>query len=212
MSNPQSYEQWAQAAYENILDTLDRIHLNKVTILTGDNGTGKSLIRKVLASSLKDENNGVIPKLAHTSMEQRTGLHSEMGGGGVFLRDNEYSATSSNSIHFIKGVLNSSHGRYVVIDEPEIGMSLSMQASVGEWLNKTLTENKEKYLGVLVITHSKEIVRRLTCSDTFVNIQGLDMSGWLNQEPELIDLDEFDEKSTTLFKLLQEHLRPVNRF
>lgn len=205
------YEEYAAGAFNNICDALDQIHLGKITILTGDNGTGKSLIRKVLASNLAKENGGEIVQLAHSSMDQRTGQHPHLSAMSVMMNDNPWSATSTNSYRFIKALLESSPNRYIVIDEPEVGMSQSLQASVAEWLNKTLGETKNNYLGVLVITHSKEIVKRLTTAEVFVNIQKKTKEEWLNSEPELMDLEDFEEKTLALFRVLRDKLTPVNK-
>lgn len=201
------YSEFAEQAFDNILDALESIKLNCITILTGDNGSGKSLIRKVLHQQLKKENNDELVKVASTSMDMRTGLHSELGGGGVFKRDMEWVSTSGNSIHFVQALLNSTKDRYIVIDEPEIGMGLSMQKSFGHWLNSRLPEVMENNFGVMVITHSKELVKELSTDHNFVNIQKKTESEWLAAEPELIDLDEWDKQSNALFKLLQTKLK-----
>ena len=111
------YKEWAQEAYENILDALDQIKTGHVTILTGDNGTGKSLIRKVLCSSLRNQENDDTIKIADISMEKRTGLHAGLGGGGVFFRDVEWVATSDNSLSFLYSLFNSAKDRYLVLDD-----------------------------------------------------------------------------------------------
>lgn len=201
------YKEYADQCIDNIIDALGQIKAHKITILTGDNASGKSLVRKQVWEAIeRDTGKRVIT--ADSSMERRTGLHSELGGGGVFVRDTAWSATSENSIHFIKCVLQATE-RYVVIDEPEIGCSLSLQASIGEYLNKVLPEVLGKNYGIMIITHSKEIVKRLTCADTFINLQKRTKDEWLNMEPEVIDLDEFLAKSSALFKGLQKALHKV---
>lgn len=203
----QDYIEYAEQAFDNIVDALEQIELGKVTILTGDNGSGKSLIRKVLASDLKRKNNGEKVIVADSSMDKRTGLHSEMGGGGVFLRDTSWIATSSNTIHGIKGLFSCSDDRYIVLDEPEIGMSASMQMSWGKYINDYLTENKNKYKGVLIISHSKTLINQLTIADKFINIQKKTKEEWMNEEPEMIDIEEFEKKSDALYKVLSNHLK-----
>ena len=201
------YKEWAQEAYENILDALDQIKTGHVTILTGDNGTGKSLIRKVLCSSLRNQENDDTIKIADISMEKRTGLHAGLGGGGVFLRDVEWVATSDNSLSFLYSLLNSAKDRYLVLDEPELGMSQDLQKSIGIYLSKRIPETMKENRGMLIITHSREFVRSLSVEHVFVNLQKKNEEEWLNESAKEIDLDDFRKKCDTLFNLLRDHLK-----
>lgn len=198
---------WTEQAIENIISAADKIEFGRIIILTGENGSGKSLLRKLIPHQLKHKNNDEVVKVASTSMDSRTGLHSGLGGGGVFLRDTEWIATSDNSFYFIKSLLNSVKDRFVVIDEPEIGMSESLRMSLGHWLNKRLPEVLENNLAVMVITHSKEIVREITAEHDFINIQGLTEEEWLDKKPEMIDLDAWEKRNDELFKALQSRLK-----
>lgn len=201
------YKEWAQEAYENILDALDQIKTGQVTILTGDNGTGKSLIRKVLCSSLRNQENDDTIKIADISMEKRTGLHAGLGGGGVFLRDVEWVATSDNSLSFLYSLLNSAKNRYLVLDEPELGMSQDLQKSIGIYLSKRIPETMKENRGMLIITHSREFVRSLSVEHVFVNLQKKSEEEWLNESAKEIDLDDFRKKCDALFNLLRDHLK-----
>ena len=201
------YKEWAQEAYENILDALDQIKTGHVTILTGDNGTGKSLIRKVLCSSLRNQENDDTIKIADISMEKRTGLHAGLGGGGVFLRDVEWVATSDNSLSFLYSLFNSAKDRYLVLDEPELGMSQDLQKSIGIYLSKRIPETMKENRGMLIITHSREFVRSLSVEHVFVNLQKKSEEEWLNESVKEIDLDDFRKKCDALFNLLRDHLK-----
>ena len=201
------YKEWAQETYENILDALDQIKTGHVTILTGDNGTGKSLIRKVLCSSLRNQENDDTIKIADISMEKRTGLHAGLGGGGVFLRDVEWVATSDNRLSFLYSLLNSAKDRYLVLDEPELGMSQDLQKSIGIYLSKRIPETMKENRGMLIITHSREFVRSLSVEHVFVNLQKKSEEEWLNESAKEIDLDDFRKKCDALFNLLRDHLK-----
>ena len=201
------YKEWAQETYENILDALDQIKTGHVTILTGDNGTGKSLIRKVLCSSLRNQENDDTIKIDDISMEKRTGLHAGLGGGGVFLRDVEWVATSDNRLSFLYSLLNSAKDRYLVLDEPELGMSQDLQKSIGIYLSKRIPETMKENRGMLIITHSREFVRSLSVEHVFVNLQKKSEEEWLNESAKEIDLDDFRKKCDALFNLLRDHLK-----
>lgn len=200
-------ENWTDKSIDNIIDAIDKIQFGKIIILTGENGSGKSLIRKLLPYQLKDKNGGELVKVASTSMDRRTGLHSEMGGAGVFCRDTEWVATSENSFSFIRQIINSVKDRFVVIDEPEIGMSDTLKISVGHWLNKKLPDLLANNKAVMIITHSKDLIKQITCEYDFINIQGLTKEEWMNEVPKMIDIDEWSERNTELFKALQKRLK-----
>lgn len=200
---------WTDQAIENILTAINKIEFGHIIILTGENGSGKSLIRKLIPLQLSDKNGGEIVKVASTSMDRRTGLHSELGGMGVFCRDTEWLATSDNSFEFIKQIINT-EDRFVIIDEPEIGMSDSLKISVGHWLNQRLPDLLSKNKAVMVITHSKELVNQIKCEHDFINIQGLTEEEWMNETPKMIDLDEWEKRNEELFVALRERLKKPN--
>ena len=200
-------ENWTDIAIDNILSAIDQIQFGHVMVLTGENGSGKSLIRKLIPRQLAGLNGGETVKVASISMDTRTDLHAELGGAGAFLRDTPWLATSQNTFDLIKGIFNSVTDRFVVIDEPEIGMSDSLKMSLGHWLNQRLSDVLQKNKAILIITHSKELVRQLTCEHTFINIQGKTEDEWLNETPELIDLDEWEERNQQMYRALQERLK-----
>lgn len=189
---------------DNLIDIRDSIKLNEVTILTGDNATGKSVIRKTLWQHINDllgieEQKSFVSDI---SMERRTGLHPEMGGGGIFLRDCGWTPTSMETYRFIKGVFQAlnSNKRFIVLDEPEIGASKEVQKAFAKYINNFYEDihDNNKCYGLLVITHSDEIIKNLKC-DNFLNIQGLTKEEYLNREIKDIDLEELEKFSLDLF-------------
>ena len=199
---------WVETTFNNIIEVSKQIHLNKIYVLTGENGSGKSLIRKAISEWLTKLNNGERVRIADISMERRTGLHSDLGGMGVFLRDSSDDATSLNSLRFIQQILNSVTDRFVVLDEPEIGMGLNMQMSIGNYLTKRLPEVLEKNKGILIITHSKELVKQLTSLNVgFLNLQNKDLQTWLTEEPMLIDLEEWQEQQLALYRRIRKQIK-----
>lgn len=203
MSN--NYSEYAEQCLDNIFDALDKFHCGQVFVLTGENGTGKSLIRKVLHQQLK-KTEGENVKVSALSMDLRAGL-GDGTGSRAFIADCDWTCTSENSLGNLKSILNSSKDRFIVLDEPEVGMSESLQMSIGHWLSNRLQEVMTQNKGVLIITHSKALVKNLSIEHVFVNMQGKDENTWLNEKPQLIDLDEYQAKNDALFRLLREHLK-----
>ena len=188
-----------------------------MTILTGDNATGKSVIRKTLWKHINDllgieEDKSYVSDI---SMERRTGLHPGLGGAGVLLRDCGWTPTSMETYSFIKGIFQNLNDdnekiskRFIVLDEPEIGASKEVQKAFAKYINKFYEKihDNNKCYGLLVITHSDEIIKNLKC-DNFLNIQGLTKEEYLNREIKDIDLEEIDEFSTNLFKTIRDRNR-----
>ena len=203
MSNP-AYSEYAEQCLENIFNTLDQIRCGQIHILTGENGSGKSLIVKTLHHHLNNIEDDEV-KVATWGMNKRAGIDT---GTGIraFTADIDWTCTSENSLGMIKNILKQTN-RFIVIDEPEVGMGETLQASLGNWLSKQLPEVIKQNKGVLIITHSKHLVRNINCEHVFLNMQGKDKETWLNEIPSVIDLDEFEARNLALFNLLRDHLR-----
>lgn len=194
--------------YNRILEILNNIELGKLIILTGGNATGKSLIRRVLWASLeKLKNDGRKPGqyVADTSMERRTSSYPGLSALSGVFRDDPWVATSECSLHGIESVIKLDD-RFIVLDEPEIGCSLELQAGIAKMLNERKSEILEKNLGILVITHSKILVERLD-SDMFFNMEGMTKEEWLNREIVPIDIDTFKQEANDTFKFMQDVLK-----
>ena len=156
---------------DHLIDIMDGIELNKITVLTGNNGSGKSMIRKLLHQflhtkpSLKDKNiNNII---ASISMDDRSGINPNQMM--VFSRDCEWLPTSENTLNSIQSILKTKD-RFLILDELEIGMGEELQAGLAEYLNQNL--HIDQTLGVLIITHSRTMVKHLK-HDNFINLENM---------------------------------------
>lgn len=113
---------------------------NKLTILTGSNGGGKSFIRKLMNSRIRDEfpNRELKGLVAEVSMQKRTDTNNPlMGSGfGYTFFDNPEFPTSMSTYRLINRLLDScikeddNKKSYIVIDEPEIGMAEESQLGI----------------------------------------------------------------------------------
>jgi ABC-type Mn2+/Zn2+ transport system ATPase subunit len=194
--------------YDRIIEILNSIELGKLIILTGGNATGKSLIRRVLWASLKklkDDGRKPGQYVADTSMERRTSSHPGLGALSGIFNDDPWVATSECSLRGIENIIKLDD-RFIVLDEPEIGCSLELQAGIAKMLNERKSEILEKNLGILVITHSKVLVERLD-SDMFFNMEGMMKEEWLNREIVPIDIDTFKQEANETFRFMQDVLK-----
>ncbi len=190
---------------DDLIDITENIELNKITILTGSNGSGKSFVRKLLLSKLMEKDKNI--KLAAISMEKRAGVNG-MEALNAFMRDTEWNPTSISSFHQVEGLLQQ-EDRYLVFDEPEIGMGDETILGLVQLMNDKLKELTEgdKIKGVLVITHSRDMVQFLN-HDKFVYLDDPKMTSieWVNRVLVPLHHDKLKEKSDLIFREIQNRL------
>lgn len=195
------YTKEIEEKYNRMSETFQKIDLKKITILTGSNGSGKSLIRKQLpfrvmkelgTENIKDTKGYI----GSTSMDARTTNNPEWGGMSGARMDTSWIATSQNTLHELKGLIGqvrNSQYKYLVIDEFEIGCGEETVLAIAQYINKELNDLIEntQLEGALVITHSRLGVKNIK-HDVFLNIEGMTEDEWVNREVKPIDLDELD--------------------
>lgn len=143
-----------------------------------------------------------------TSLQQRTELRSDFGAFSSFLHDSPDSPTGFETIKKIQGLLKSlkkGDERFIIIDEPEIGMREELVVSLTDWLNSTFEKIPEFCYGVLIITHNRYLVENL--KSEFLNFEGMSKDEWLNRKIIPTDLDEFEKDSRGLFLAIQQEIK-----
>lgn len=184
--------------FSKVLDVQAAIPMDgSISVLTGRNGSGKSLVRKFLAFRAKDDHE---KNVVHASMQLRTAMHSELGGLGAVFRDVEESSTSSHTAHLVRTACNSIHGGYLCIDEVEVGLGEETIMGIVDWLNANLREKLKGTLGCLVITHSRLVVQNLDF-DHWFSLDGFDTPvEWMNRKIVPTDLDELTKHDNGFFR------------
>lgn len=196
------YPQAVNEQYERTLDAIALFDIKAgITVLTGKNGTGKSLLRKQMGFHLQEEK----WKLSTVSMQTRTGDNFSFGAMSGVGKDLDWVPTSMWTLGLLEGMLNdaakSKEPRYVVIDEPEIGMGEETVMALAAWLNEKLQSLPPCIKGVLVITHSRYMVQHLK-HDKFVNLDGYETGeAWLSRE--LVPTDLAALQQNDLFKVVK---------
>lgn len=175
---------------DNLSDIMDSIPSKGITILTGSNGSGKSLIRNQfifrLAQRAGVEVKNFKGKLGSVSMQKRTESQPEWGALSSVMHDTPWLPTSQNTLDLIDRVIDSSF-EYIIIDEPEIGMGEEIVMALVEHLNEKFKEHTDK--GFMVITHNRYIVEHLK-HDNFFNLDGIKTKeDWLNRPLVKADLN-----------------------
>lgn len=187
-----------------LIDISNSIKINERSILTGKNGAGKSLIRKLLSSSVAEQlgKDGTQSVVASTSQELRTGSNPEMGALAGAMRDVGWTPTSTETFSHIEGLLKLKD-RYIVIDEPEIGMGEETVMALVDYLNEELP--KSKNLGVCIITHNRHIINALNI-DAFYNIEGMKKAEWLTRTLKTTNLKHLKDESMELMQAIQKRI------
>ena len=190
---------------DRILQVLHSIRPHRLTILTGPNASGKSLIRKQLTHHLMDSLG--LPRdkpcIASISLSSRM---SRSDGVPNFFYEDDTEATSINSIRLLKAVLKTSD-RYLVFDEPEIGMSEETQLATALFLNGKKQEILGKNLGILIITHSRVIASNIQ-EDDFLSVdpQYTTKEAWLSRTIVPTDIDTLPSDSGDLYRAILKRL------
>jgi len=202
----------------HLVKLVDSIEIGKVTILTGGNALGKSVIRKQMVfgvdSALTEQ--GIEHDKNHlvssTSMQLRTENRAKWGALSSMTHDLPWKSTSDSTIHLLKGLLREvtdreerGRGRkkFIVIDELEIGMSREVQVGMCQYLNEHMEELLANTYGILVITHSEDVVKTLK-HDAFINIEGMNEEEWLNREIVPVNPDDLEKWADDLFAAIRD--------
>lgn len=178
----------------------------KILIITGENASGKSFIRRLIQLSCKQEK----VELIHLSQEART-----MGWiTSAFVYGSEsYDSTGYNSSNTITTGISTCQSResdhYILWDEPDIGLSERYSGGVGVAIRK-FVENLPKHTrGCVVITHSKALVKQLlSLNPSHLRLgDDLSLNDWMNEIAEPGDLKELQEKNHKMFRLINEIIK-----
>lgn len=183
--------------FDKVIDAYEAIPMDgSISLLTGRNGSGKSLIRKFLSIKAKRDHK---KKVVHASMQLRTGGHDHLGGLGVIFRDKEEASTSSHTLYLVKTASRSIHGGYLCLDEIEVGMGEETIMGIVGWANANLREAIKGTLGCLVITHSRLVVQHLKF-DHWFSLDGYETpQAWLDREVVPTDLDALSKDDHGFF-------------
>lgn len=203
-----------ESRVNRIAEVINKIEPNKVTILTGSNGSGKSLIRKQLCFKLARKIEGADYRhlTVDVSMQRRTETNAELGALSQFMHDDATDPTSLSTFQFVETLFNSfvterEKKRYIIIDEPEIGMAKESQLGFVLWLKEQLPEIMSKTHGLLIITHSELIVEQLKDLENveFINMDSdCTAEEWINREIIPTDFIKLAKDSRELYLALEE--------
>lgn len=202
----------AQQQINNICDVRDNLKLHETTILVGENGSGKSVVRKQLSLLLTKKTRNSKAKLKQVSMESRTGVDCI---GMHLMADASWEPTSCHTYDLITSLFKSCFDNeenkkkrlipyFFVIDELEIGMSRESQLAMCNYLKDMIPKINKKSYGLLIITHSEFVVEQLkdVCNFMDLNNPKRTADEWINREIVPTDFEQLEEDAHELFQAL----------
>ena len=190
----------------------------RLLIIAGENASGKSLFAQSLTAVASRQEK---VQSITVSIRERTGSGSsgiESFRRAVMFGEESEQSTGASSFKVLPVAFNTLRSRaeegkraLLLLDEPDLGLSEGYSAALGRYLAKHYGELPELAAGLVIITHSRALVRTL--------VQGLsqppsflkfghtaDLSAWLTGEPER-SLEELD----ALGELARERWLAVSR-
>lgn len=196
-----------EAHIDKIGDYADSLEYGKITILTGPNGYGKSLLRKIIQMETPE---GKKLKTASVSMSQRTNANHDFGALSGMMMDTKDDATSNHTSYIIESLLKSNDEKYIVIDEPEIGMGKEVLLGLINNIQSDIAKRKDenRFHGMLIITHSEFLIDNFQY-DNFVNLEGMTYDEWKNRKIEAIDPKELKMWCLELWRAIEKRIRTV---
>jgi energy-coupling factor transporter ATP-binding protein EcfA2 len=178
--------------------TLDKGQ-GKLVIITGDNASGKSLVRRLVHSKLHKKKT----ELIHISQQGRTteGLHRAFIYGAE-----DWESTGAISANTLQKSLKTSRSRgekhCLFWDEPDIGLSDNYAAGLGVAIRNFIADPPALLQMAFLVTHNKALVKQLMPLKPWnLRLGGCpSLQEWLDAEIVPASLDELYEKSHDRFR------------
>lgn len=202
---------------DKIINVVKNIKENKITVIVGQNGTGKSLIRKQMDVRLRRHYQTDRHMIRQVSQQLRTELRSDMGALACIAMDDPDSPTSMASYICTQKILDYDKDKkyYIVLDEAEIGMSEESICGFCNYLDTQIPDLLEYTLGIMIITHSSIIaehfITKYDCD--FYNIGynsvDTDFNRWRNRTIKPTNFEWLEQWSDALFRRVQKRSRII---
>ena len=132
---------------------------SRVTLLLGENASGKSFIRRLVHAMCSKHKVECIP----LSMEGRSA--AGVPWKGLIYGAEEYRSTGENSVSTVGTAFRTAEKRadphVLFFDEPDIGLSDSWAAGLGQKMARFCRKLPALTTAVYVVTHSRPLVEQL---------------------------------------------------
>lgn len=184
---------------------------SKLCILVGDNASGKSLFVKLLGYKARASKPKVEPLEQSMRLRTASGMHRVFMGSAI---GDAQSSTGNESLVILRQLLSTARQRdtpnFACLDEPDVGLSEAYTRALGKFLVQELSTLTETNQGVLLVTHSKVLVRTVLANSPvrpwFVHMgDAMTLEEWLADESEksVEDLLALQEKAFSTFRAIE---------
>lgn len=192
--------------FQEVIKTSFTPNNNRCLIITGENATGKSFIRRIITQICKQEK----IELIHLSQESR-----RVGGiiSAFVYGDDSVDSTGYNSCNTVVGGITTCNGRdndhFILWDEPDIGLSDRYAAGIGVTIKQFIDNIPKHTLGSIIITHSKHLVRQLLpINPSHLRVGDTSsLIDWLNETVEPSDIKELKGRNSEMFHNLNKIIK-----
>lgn len=184
-----------------------------ITFIYGDNASGKSLIARLFESVVRSDKEANL-SIRSVSIANRTSSGIEKA---MIFGDEKEQSTGETSFKVARLGLNSlskeSKQGFVILDEPDIGLSSKYSRSLGKYVAKFLEENEENGKSLVVISHNdtflESIIKHYNKPYNEVGVDTtLSLKEWLDDDSEfpLEDLELLPDVAISKWRGIQNFL------
>lgn len=181
---------------------------SKLVIISGDNASGKSMVRRIVCAALSKMSMECI----HLSQQGRSANNGNPMRGFIYGTE-EYDSTGYNSAKTIQTCLKTSWSREkrhcIFWDEPDIGLSDSYAAGLGVAIREFIEKPPDKLYIAFLVSHRKAMVEQLLPIKPWnMRLGGcLDLVSWLKAPVIPASPEKLHEEGLKRFHLLKEFIR-----
>lgn len=167
---------------------------SNITIIYGENASGKSFLSKIIQSVCRYNEEKRIPVRA-VSVSNRTSSGIEKA---MIFGDESEQSTGETSFRVAKLGLNSfknDEGQSILImDEPDIGMSRKYSKAFGKYIIEEINDTNPKEKSVIIVSHNIDFIKSILLNyGKPVNYIGVNtkmsLNEWIDDETEYDVLD-----------------------
>jgi len=184
---------------EPIVGTLN-LTGSRLFVITGENATGKSFLRRVISGRLRKN------KVEAIGLSQEGRSSSGIASACIY-GDEQWQSTGANSTHTLLAAFKTAKSREgkhaIIFDEPDIGLSDAYAAGAGIAISDFVRDIPSKTVLVAVMTHRKALVRQLLpANPSFIHLGvggPASIGEWLDMEVVPKPISELPGRSHELF-------------
>lgn len=182
------------------------IPTSTILLVTGDNASGKSLFRRVLATYYQKQ------QLETITLSQQARSQSGLPRA-VIYGDEEDEATGAISANALSKSFHQRTKPYVLIfDEPEIGMGEEAQLGAAIFLQQHCSNLPQNCEGIVLFTHSRILISSLKHMTHFIWLHhpNHSVNDWLNRTLLPILPSELVKKGKEKWHQINDYLKDKN--